>query len=176
MLVRCTNGRCCVVPPPGVEPGTARVRAVCSGQLSYGGMATAVAVGDGGIGPPVLGRAPVLQTGHGTIRMSPMPNRGADAETRTPRFTGSRPAASTVAPRRRSDPAPPASRKPAELDVQVRTKSAMTDGTALSKPTTSSAPASSGSAIVKPLEVIPTTISLAWMPIFSRYWLSACIG
>jgi hypothetical protein len=35
MLVRCTNGRWMDkvrtrVPPPGVEPGTARVRTVCS--------------------------------------------------------------------------------------------------------------------------------------------------
>ena len=65
-----------MVPPPGVEPGTARVRAVCSGQLSYEGMGTAVAVGDEGIGPPLLGRAPVLQTGRGTTRLSPKSRRG----------------------------------------------------------------------------------------------------
>ena len=35
---RYTNGRSRLVPPPGVEPGTARVRTVCSGQLSYGGI------------------------------------------------------------------------------------------------------------------------------------------
>jgi hypothetical protein len=30
-----------------------------------------MAVGDGGIGPPLLERAPVLQTGRGTTRASP---------------------------------------------------------------------------------------------------------
>src|SRR5260370_31136458 len=44
----------------------------------------------------MLGRAPALQTGRGTIRMSPMLNRGADGETRTPTYTGSRPAAFTA--------------------------------------------------------------------------------
>ena len=84
------------VPPPGVEPGTARVRTVCSGQLSYGGIKRAGRVGDGGIGPPLLRRAPVLQTGRGTTRRSPKLEMGADGETRTPTYTGSRPAAFTA--------------------------------------------------------------------------------
>jgi hypothetical protein len=53
-------------------------------------------VGDGGIGPPLLRRAPVLQTGRGTTRRSPKLEKGADGETRTPRYTGSRPAAFTA--------------------------------------------------------------------------------
>jgi hypothetical protein len=40
----------------------------------------------------------------------------------------------------------------------------MTAGAALSKPTTSSMPASWGSAIEKPLDTMPTTTSLAAMP------------
>ena len=40
----------------------------------------------------------------------------------------------------------------------------MTAGAEASKPTTSSMPASEGSAIVNPVAVMPTTISLAGMP------------
>lgn len=47
------------------------------------------------------------------------------------------------------------------------TKSVITAGVAVSKPTTSSIPASFGSAIEKPSEVIATTIILAGMPIFT---------
>ena len=50
-----------------------------------------------------------------------------------------------------------------------RAKSAITAGAAVSKPTTSSMPASPGSAMENPLETIPTTMSLAGMPIRSRY-------
>jgi hypothetical protein len=55
-------------------------------------------------------------------------------------------------------------------------KSDISCGAAVSKPTTSSMPASSGSAMVKPLLVIPTTIILAGMPSLSRYWRRACAG
>ena len=50
------------------------------------------------------------------------------------------------------------------------------DGTAVSKPTTSSMPASSGSAMVKPLEVIRPRSAWPRMPICSRYCCSACTG
>ncbi len=49
-----------------------------------------------------------------------------------------------------------------------RAKSLITFGAAVSKPTTSSMPASSGSAMVKPFDTIPTTISLAAIPMVSR--------
>jgi len=45
----------------------------------------------------------------------------------------------------------------------------MTGGVAGSKPTTSSIPASSGSAMLNPFDVIPTTTSLAGIPRASRY-------
>ena len=45
-----------------------------------------------------------------------------------------------------------------------RAKSAISCGVAVSKPTTSSMPASFGSAIVKPFEIMPTTTSWASMP------------
>ena len=48
-------------------------------------------------------------------------------------------------------------------------KSAIIWGPAESRPTMSSIPESFGSAIVKPLEVSPTTISRAGIPILSRY-------
>jgi hypothetical protein len=51
---------------------------------------------------------------------------------------------------------------------QARITSAITCGVAVSKPTTSSMPASSGSAMVKPVEVMPTTINFAGMPVASR--------
>lgn len=57
-----------------------------------------------------------------------------------------------------------------------RQKSAIRAGVAESNPTTSSIPASLGSAIVNPLETIPTTTSLAGISIFFRYSLSACTG
>jgi hypothetical protein len=50
----------------------------------------------------------------------------------------------------------------------VLAKSAMTAGAAESKPTTSIVPPSFGSASVNPFEDIPTTISLAGIPIFCR--------
>src|SRR5882724_9509162 len=49
-----------------------------------------------------------------------------------------------------------------------RRKSAITAGAAASKPTTSSMPSSSGSAIEKPVEVMPTTTSFAAMPVLLR--------
>ena len=52
----------------------------------------------------------------------------------------------------------------------------MTSGAEASNPTTSSMPASSGSAMVKPLETSPTTISFAGMPLCSRYARSAWTG
>ena len=45
-----------------------------------------------------------------------------------------------------------------------RAKSEMSCGVAVSKPTTSSIPGSSGSAIEKPFETMPTTTSRASMP------------
>jgi hypothetical protein len=54
-------------------------------------------------------------------------------------------------------------------EVYARAKSAMTGGVAGSKPTTSSIPASSGSAMLNPFDVIPTTTSLAGIPRASRY-------
>lgn len=51
----------------------------------------------------------------------------------------------------------------------ARAKSAMTGGVDVSKPTTSSMPASFGSAMLNPFDVIPTTTSLAGMPRASRY-------
>lgn len=47
---------------------------------------------------------------------------------------------------------------------QARAKSLMTAGVAVSKPTTSSMPASFGSAMLNPFEVIPTTTTFAAMP------------
>ena len=52
----------------------------------------------------------------------------------------------------------------------------ITPGVAVSNPTTSSMPPSFGSAIVKPFEIMPTTTSLAAMPIDLRYSASACTG
>jgi acyl-CoA synthetase (AMP-forming)/AMP-acid ligase II len=54
----------------------------------------ATSVGDGGIGPPLLETSAVLQTGRGTTRMSPdsSVSKSADGETRTPTYTGARPA------------------------------------------------------------------------------------
>src|SRR3954470_23112389 len=46
----------------------------------------------------------------------------------------------------------------------ARAKSAITGGVDVSKPTTSIMPASSGSATLNPVDVIPTTTSLAGMP------------
>ena len=48
-------------------------------------------------------------------------------------------------------------------------KSAMICGTAVSNPTTSNIPPSFGSAMLKPFETMPTTISLAGIPVRSRY-------
>jgi hypothetical protein len=48
----------------------------------------------------------------------------------------------------------------------LRAKSAITAGADVSKPTTSSMPASFGLAMVNLLATIPTTVSLAGMPIF----------
>jgi hypothetical protein len=59
---------------------------------------------------------------------------------------------------------------------RARAKSAMTAGEPVSKPTTSSMPPSSGSAMLKPFDSIPTTTSLAGMPVFSRYSRSAWAG
>ena len=50
----------------------------------------------------------------------------------------------------------------------ARAKSAMTDGADASKPTMSTMPASPGSAMLNPDDVIPTTTSLAGMPRASR--------
>jgi hypothetical protein len=59
---------------------------------------------------------------------------------------------------------------------RARAKSAMTAGEPVSKPTTSSMPASFGSAMLKPFDSSPTTTSLAGMPVFSRYSRSAWAG
>ena len=56
------------------------------------------------------------------------------------------------------------------------TKSLISLGVAVSNPTTSSMPASFGSAIVNPFEAIATTTSYAAMPMRSRYSRSACAG
>jgi hypothetical protein len=56
---------------------------------------------------------------------------------------------------------------------QFRMKSAISAGASASKPTTSSIPASFGSAMVNPVDVIPITISFAWMPVWRRYSWSA---
>ena len=61
-------------------------------------------VGDGGIGPPVLFREPVLRTGRGTTRMSPTLNNGTDGETRTPRSQALDLLRLPVSPRRHSGP------------------------------------------------------------------------
>ena len=53
---------------------------------------------------------------------------------------------------------------------------AITAGAAVSNPTTSSIPASSGSAMLNPFDTRPTTTSLAAMPVRSRYRRSACTG
>ena len=58
--------------------------------------------------------------------------------------------------------------RPRRLRQRYRAKSAITPGAAASKPTTSSIPASPGSAIEKPLEIIPTTASLAGIPVSRR--------
>ena len=52
----------------------------------------------------------------------------------------------------------------------------MTSGTDVSNPTTSSIPASDGSAIVKPLATHATTTSRAGRPVVSRYWRRAWHG
>jgi len=57
-----------------------------------------------------------------------------------------------------------------------RVKSAITWGAAPSNPTTSSMPGSVGSAIEKPVDVMPTTISRAGRPIACLYSLSAWNG
>src|SRR5581483_6543365 len=62
------------------------------------------------------------------------------------------------------------------FDHRDRTKSAMTAGADVSKPTTSSMPRSFGSARVKPLEVMPTTTAFASPTNSFRYWRSACAG
>ena len=53
--------------------------------------------------------------------------------------------------------------------LYVAPKSAITCGTAASNPTTSSMPASFGSAMLNPFDAIPTTTSLAGIPVRSRY-------
>ena len=58
----------------------------------------------------------------------------------------------------------------------VLENSPITDGVAVSNPTTSSIPASFGSAMVKPFDTIPTMISFAGMPVRCRYSRSACDG
>ena len=55
------------------------------------------------------------------------------------------------------------------LDPHYVAKSAMICGTAVSNPTTSNIPPSFGSAMLKPFETMPTTISLAGIPVRSRY-------
>src|SRR5207244_1313354 len=55
------------------------------------------------------------------------------------------------------------------LDPHYVAKSAMICGTAVSNPTTSNIPPSFGSAMLKPFETMPTTISLAGIPVHSRY-------
>ena len=56
------------------------------------------------------------------------------------------------------------------------TKPAMSRGAAESNPTTSIVPASSGSAMLNPLDTIPTTTSFAGMSVCLRYCRSASIG
>ena len=61
--------------------------------------------------------------------------------------------------------------------VHVRVaKSAMIDGVAVSNPTTSSMPASSGSAMLNSFDTIPITTSFAPIPIFWRYARRAWTG
>src|SRR5262249_14333857 len=60
--------------------------------------------------------------------------------------------------------------------AQAVAKSAITAGAAVSKPTTSSIPASFGSAMLNPFGTMPTTISFAARPVRSRYWRSAWTG
>ena len=62
----------------------------------------------------------------------------------------------------------PAGRHADAVCVRVA-KSAMIDGVVVSKPTTSSMPASFGSAMLNPFDVMPITTSLASMLIFWRY-------
>ena len=52
----------------------------------------------------------------------------------------------------------------------------MIDGVAVSKPTTSSMPASFGSAMLNPFDTMPITTSFAPMPVFWRYARSAWTG
>jgi hypothetical protein len=52
--------------------------------------------------------------------------------------------------------------------LRPRAKAAISAGVAVSKPTTSSMPGSSGSAMVKPLLTMPTTTSFASMPSLRR--------
>ncbi len=52
----------------------------------------------------------------------------------------------------------------------------MISGAAVSKPTMPSIPASLGSAIVKPFDTMPITMSLASMPMAERYCCSAANG
>src|SRR6185503_14260072 len=56
------------------------------------------------------------------------------------------------------------------------TNSAMICGTVVSNPVTSIIPASFGSAMLNPLLTMPTTISLAPIPIALRYSTRACDG
>ena len=59
---------------------------------------------------------------------------------------------------------------------QAAAKSASSCGTAVSNPTTSSIPASSGSAMLNSFDTIPTTTSFAAIPVRSRYCRSAWTG
>src|SRR4051794_13623561 len=82
--------------PPGVEPlrkPHGKSRLLWPIELRR---QSRIAVGDGGIGPPVLERAPVLQTGPRDHPHVTDVGSGADGETRTPTYTGSRPAAFTA--------------------------------------------------------------------------------
>ena len=63
---------------------------------------------------------------------------------------------------------PPPSCAPGAAGQRPRANPVMRPGTAASKPTTSSMPASSGSAMEKPVDVMATTMSRASMPLRSR--------
>ena len=67
-----------------------------------------------------------------------------------------------------TEPQSTRTRKPYFWTSLPATKSAMTPGTAVSMPTTSSIPASSGLAIVNSVEVMPTTTSFAAIPDLRR--------
>jgi hypothetical protein len=62
------------------------------------------------------------------------------------------------------------------LTAQPRMNWLMTWGVVVDIPTTSSIPGSFGSAMLKPLLVIPTTTSRAGIPVRSRYWTRAWEG